>query len=102
MKGAYAMKPFQNILVGLDLAACKPLTTTGLGPIPRDAFRRGVELAKMSNARLLLFAALNVSEEALNFLQEPQRTRVVSHLVAAAERVLSVLEQDGKKEGAQA
>lgn len=96
------MKPFQNILVGLDLAACKPLTTTGLGPIPRDAFRRGVELAKMSNARLLLFAALNVSEEALNFLQEPQRTRVVSHLVEAAERVLSVLEQDGKKEGAQA
>jgi universal stress protein E len=95
------MKTMQNILVGLDLAR-GPLTTAGLGPISREAFRRGVELAKLQNARLLLFTALNVNEEALRFLKEHERNRVVANLADAADRVLRDLEQEAKGEGVQA
>jgi len=93
---------FQNILVGLDLAACKPLATSSLGPIPRDAFRRGVELARIHCARLTLFTALNVSEEALRFLDEADRTHVVSAFADAVKQVLYELEQEARREGVRA
>ena len=63
------MQPIQNILVGLDLTPW-PLTSAGLAPIPREAFLRGVELAKLQDARLLLFTALNVSEDTLGYLKD--------------------------------
>ena len=95
------MQPIQNILVGLDLTPW-PLTSAGLAPIPREAFLRGVELAKLQDARLLLFTALNVSEDTLGYLKDHERAHVVSTLADAAERVLMGLEQEAKKEGVQA
>src|SRR5438552_3782886 len=96
------MQPFQNILVGLDLAACKPLEISGLGPIPRDAFRRALDLAKTHASRITLFTALNVSEESLRFLDEAERTHVVSAFAEAANQVLHHLEQQAKAEGVEA
>jgi universal stress protein E len=96
------MPSFQNILAGLDLAACKPLATSSLGPIPRDAFRRAVQLARIHSARLTLFTALNVSEEALRFLDEAERTHVVSEFADAVNRVLCELEQEARTEGVRA
>lgn len=95
------MQPLHNILVGLDLAACKPLTTAALGPIPREAFRRGVELAKACSARLTLFTALNVSEDGLH-LHETQPTHVVPTIADAANRVLRELEVQARAEGVEA
>jgi universal stress protein E len=96
------MQPLQNILVGLDLAACKPLTVSGLGPIPREAFLRGVELAGVHSAHLLLFTALNVSDDSLRFLDEGERAHVVSSLVDAANKVLRHLEQEARARGVRA
>jgi universal stress protein E len=96
------MERLQNILVGLDLAACKPLTTAGLGPIPREVFGRAVELARVHSARLLLFSALNVSEESLHHLDETERTHIVNTLADAVNHVLHDLEQEARAEGVRA
>lgn len=96
------MPQLQNILVGLDLAASKPLTVSGLGPIPREAFLRGVELARVHSARLLLFTALNVSEKALHFVDEADRAHVVNEPADAVNQVLRQLEEEARAKGVQA
>jgi universal stress protein E len=95
------MQPLQNILVGLDLAASKPLTVARLDPIPREAFLRAVELARAYSADLLLFTVLHVSEEALRFRDEDE-THVVSAFADAANQVLQHLEQEARVKGVRA
>ena len=45
------MQVFKDILVGVDLARCKPLDVSGLNPIAWEPIRWGNQLAKANSAR---------------------------------------------------
>jgi universal stress protein E len=93
------MQLFQNILVGVDLNRCNPLSTSTLGPIAWDAIERGISLAKIDSAKVLFFAAVNLSEEALQPLPEHDRTRMAQTIREAADNVLGQLVTRANQKG---
>lgn len=60
------MSAFRNILVGIDLSQAEQLDVAKLSPVTKETVQTAVGLAGRCAARLLFFAALDVSEDALN------------------------------------
>ncbi len=93
------MPTFTNILAGIDLTEVPGFDVSQL---PREPIDHAVWLAKRSGARLLLLAALNISEEALHHLEEEQRTHVRRTVEERANGALAELVARARREGVQA
>jgi universal stress protein E len=96
------MDTFKNILVGIDLAPCKPLDVSGLDPIARETIHWAVELARANSARLLFFSATNIGDEVLMPLAEEDRARVRTTVSEGGNRVLQGLVQQAREQGVEA
>jgi universal stress protein E len=96
------MPLFTNILVGVDLARCKPLDVSGLSPIALEPIHWAVQLAKASSARLLFFSASSLSEETLSLLAEADRNRLRETVFQGGGKVLQDLVQQAKEQGVEA
>jgi universal stress protein E len=96
------MEIFKNILVGVDLARCKPLDFSGLGPVALEPIHWGIQLAKSNSAPLLFFSASNISEEALLPLAEADRAHVRDAIYQGGGKVLQELLQQAKSQGIEA
>jgi len=96
------MHIFKNILLGIDLARCKPLDISGLTPIALEPIHWGIQLAKANSARLLFFSASNISEEALLPLAEEDRAQVHETIFQSGSKVLQDLVQQAQKQGVDA
>lgn len=93
------MQPFQNILAGVDLAACPGFDVASLRASPRAAIRQAIHLARLSGGRLLFFAALDMTEEALHYLEEEHRTHVRHTVEELARNALDELVRQSRAEG---
>lgn len=93
------MPTFQNILAGVDLAACPGFDVSRMKASPRAAVRQAIRLARLSGGRLLFFAALNMTEEALQHLEEEHRTHVRHTVEELARGALAELVRRAKGEG---
>jgi universal stress protein E len=93
------MHIFTNILVGVDLARCKPLDISGLSPIALEPIHWAIQLAKVNSAQLLFFSASNIGEEVLLPLAEEDRAQVRETIFQGGNKVLQDLVQQAKKQG---
>ena len=93
------MHIFRNILVGVDLARCKPLDISGLNPIALEPIHWAIQLAKANSAHLLFFSASNLGEEALLPLAEEDRSQVRETVLQGGNKVLQDLVLQAKNEG---
>src|SRR5690242_20694250 len=96
------MQMFTNILVGVDLARCKPLTLSGLNPVALEPIHWAITLAKANSARLLFFSASNIGEEALFPLAEEDRAWVREAIFRDGTKLLQDLVQQAQKQGVEA
>ncbi len=96
------MRPFRNILVGVDLARCNAPDISGLNPVALEPIHWGIELAKVNSARLLFFSASNISEENLALLDEEDRALARANLAKVGKRVLQDVVDLAGKEGVEA
>ncbi len=96
------MHLFKNILVGIDLAQCRPLDVSGLDPVALEPIHWAIRLAKANAARLLFFSASNIGEEALWPLAEEDRTRVRQAVFQGGSKVLQELAQQANEQGVEA
>ena len=101
-EGASFMQCFKNILVGVDLTRLRQLDVSELPPDTREIIAHAVWLAKINGAKLLFFAALNISEDALHHLREHKKTHVVQTVEELANRVLEDLVKEARQEGVDA
>ncbi len=93
------MRVFKNILVGVDLAQCRPYEVAGLNPVAMEPILWSIRLAKLSAARLLFFAAANIGEEALTPLTEADRSHVRETVYHLGGQLLQQLVQQAQAEG---
>jgi universal stress protein E len=93
------MQPFQNILVGVDLTRCPRLDIHALAPEAREVIDHAVWLAKVNGAKLLFFAALDISPDALRHLQEEEHTHVRRTVEELANRGLAELVRQAGLQG---
>ncbi len=98
----WLMHVFKNILVGIDLGQCRPLNVSGLNAIALEPIEWAIRLAEYSSARLLFFAAANISEETLLPLAEEDRTQVRETVLRAGGKVLEELVQQAERQGVEA
>jgi universal stress protein E len=96
------MHIFTNILVGVDLARCKPLDISGLNPIALEPIHWGIALAKANAARILFFSATSIGEDALFPLAEEDRALVRKAVFQDGNKVLHDLVQQAQKQGVEA
>jgi universal stress protein E len=96
------MHIFKNILVGIDLARCKPLDISGLNPVALEPIHWAIQLAKANSAQLLFFAASNIGEEALSPLAEEDRSQVRETIFQGGNKVLQDLVNQAKTRGVEA
>ncbi len=96
------MNIFKNILVGIDLARCNPLDSSGLNPVTLEPIHWGIQLAKANSASLLFFSASNISEEALMLLAEEDRAHVRDTIYQGGSKLLQNLVQQAKMQGVEA
>jgi universal stress protein E len=92
------MPLFKNILVGVDLARCKPLAVSGLSQVALEPIHWAIQLAKVNSARLLFFSASNIGEEVLLPLAEEDRALVRTTVFQAGSKVLHDLVQQANKD----
>jgi nucleotide-binding universal stress UspA family protein len=85
------MKIFKNILVGVDLARCKPLDVSGLSPVALEPIHWGIQLAKANSASLLFFSSSDISEEAFLPLEEEDRAQVRDAIYQGGNKILQEL-----------
>jgi universal stress protein E len=93
---------FTNILAGIDLTEAPHFDITRFPSGPREVTDHAVWLARLTGARLLFFSALNVSPEALQHLEEKQRTHVARSVEERAQRALADLVAWARREGVEA
>jgi universal stress protein E len=96
------MQMFANILVGVDLARCKPLALSGLNPVALEPIHWAITLAKANSARLLFISASNIGEEALLPLAEEDRAWVREAILQDGNKVLEDLVQQAQTQGVEA
>ncbi len=96
------MHLFTNILVGVDLARCKPLDVSGLNLTALEPIHWAIQLAKANSARLLFFSASNLVEETLLPLTEEDRAQVRATIFQGGSKVLRDLVQQAQKQGVEA
>src|SRR6516162_881374 len=89
--GAHIMQCFQNILVGVDLTRSRRLDVSEIAADAREVINHAIWLAKTNGARLLFFAALNISPDDLHQLQEEEHSHVKRTVEELANRVLADL-----------
>src|SRR5262249_20600525 len=85
------MQCFKNILVGVDLTRFRPLDVSALAADAREVIDHAVWLAKVNNARLRFFSALNISPDALHELREEEHSHARRTVEELANRVLAEL-----------
>src|SRR5262249_31502099 len=100
--GARAMQCFKHILVGVDLTRCRRLDVSEIAADAREVIDHAVWLAKVNGARLLFFAALNVSPDALRQLQEEEHSHARRTVEELANRALAALVSQAEQQGVQA
>jgi universal stress protein E len=96
------MSIFNNILLGVDLAQCRPLSTSGFSAVAREAIRQAIHMARLNSASLLILSAANITEDVLHPLAEEDRSQVSASLRAAGGKVLDDLVREASDEGVQA
>jgi universal stress protein E len=96
------MQCFKNILVGVDLTRCRRLDVSEIAPDAREVIDHAVWLAKVNGARLLFFAALNVSQDALRQLQQEEHSHVKRTVEELADRALADLVRQAEQRGVEA
>jgi universal stress protein E len=96
------MNLFTNILVGVDLAQCKPLDVSGLNLISLEPINWGIRLARTNGARLLFFSASNVSDETLFHLAAEDRSQVHEAVARGGGKVLGELVERARSQGVEA
>jgi universal stress protein E len=96
------MQLFKNILVGIDLARCDPLDSSGPNPGVMEPIRWGMQLAKLNAARLLFFSASNLGDNSLSLLAEEDRDSVLESILRSGGKVLENLVQQARQEGIEA
>jgi universal stress protein E len=90
---------FKNILVGVDLARCKPLDMCGLNPVALEPIHWAIHLAKVNAGRLLFFSASNIGEDALRHLAEEDRSQVRETVFKGGGKVLQDLVEQAGTQG---
>src|SRR5262249_12566786 len=96
------MQCFQNILVGVDLTRSRRLDVSEIAGDAREVINHALWLAKLNGARLLFFAALNISQDALHHLQEEEHSHVKRTVEELANRVLAELVARAGQQGVEA
>jgi universal stress protein E len=96
------MTVFKNILVGVDLARCKPLALSGLSQVALEPIHWAIQLAKLNSARLLFFSASNIGEDVLLPLAEEDRALVRTTVLQAGSKLLHDLVRQANKENVEA
>jgi universal stress protein E len=99
---ARLMTSFTNILVGVDLSQCRPLSSSSLSAGALDTIETANWLAQAHKAKLLFFAALNLTEDALHHLDHEDRTHVTRTVEQAANQVLGDLVRQSQRRGIEA
>src|SRR5260370_38620792 len=93
------MTSFTNILVGVDLSQCRPLEAAALSEGARETIRTAIWLARAHQAKLLFFAALNLTEEALHHLDQEDQFHVARPIEDGAKKVLRDLSKQALQQG---
>jgi universal stress protein E len=96
------MQCFQNILVGVDLTRSRRLDVSEIAADAREVINHAIWLAKTNGARLLFFAALNISPDDLHQLQEEEHSHVKRTVEELANRVLADLVAQAERQGVEA
>jgi universal stress protein E len=96
------MQCFQNILVGVDLTRSRRLDIAEIPADIREAIDQAVWLSQVNGAKLLFFAALNVSPDALHQLREEEHSHVRRTVEELVNRVLAELVAQAGRQGVEA
>ena len=93
------MQHFNKILVGVDLSHADRLATEELNDATRVAVERAIEFASHVRAELTLIAVLDISEQAIELLEEDSERPVHHNVEDAANEVLAELVQKAADAG---
>ena len=96
------MAEIKKILVGVDLSQRESFQEAARDAITQETVRAGVLLAKAHAAQMLLFSALNLTEEALHHLAHEERALVSRTVEEAAQKALTDLADKAKNQGVDA
>jgi universal stress protein E len=96
------MQCFKNILVGIDLTRGRRFDVSEIAADAREVINHAIWLAKVNGAKLLFFAALNISQDALHHLQEEEHSHVRRTVEELANRVLAELVAQAGQQGVEA
>lgn len=95
------MQPFRNILVGVDLTQYDA-TTLQPSAVAGKVIHRALWLAGKTAARLTFFSAVNLTPEALPYLEESDRRQLAQTTEHAAGKILSGLVERARGQGIEA
>jgi universal stress protein E len=90
------MSFFTNILVGVDLSKCRSFTVAELSAGATETIQTAIGLACSGQARLLFFAVLNLTEEALHHLDPEDRSQVKRTVEQEARQALDDLVEQAR------